>query len=104
MTKFPFNDLHSFKDYLAFVKMCAPDLFPVREGVPATEQWSLSLAFKGLYEGLVIAEQEKGPRPVFSECKEIFDAAHKEYLAGNRKGGFELMAKAQKAIKAVHSR
>jgi hypothetical protein len=45
---FPFSDLHSFKDYVGFVKLCAPDSFLVREGVGPSDQWTLELAFEGL--------------------------------------------------------
>ena len=52
MATFPFSDLHSFKDFVFVVRMCAPDHFPAREGLCADDQWSLDLAFKGLREGL----------------------------------------------------
>jgi hypothetical protein len=37
MADFPFSDLHSFKDYIGFVQLCAPDRFPRREGIPPAE-------------------------------------------------------------------
>ena len=46
MAKFPFTDLHSFKDYVGFVQLCAPNRFPRRDGVSAEEQWTLDLAFE----------------------------------------------------------
>jgi hypothetical protein len=62
MTNFPFNGLHSFKDYVVFVRMCAPDQFPAREGVPGEDQWTLDLAFHGLREGLALVVREKGEK------------------------------------------
>jgi hypothetical protein len=58
--RFPFTDLHSFKDYVGFVKLCCPDLFPVREGADPEDQWSLDLAFRGLRLGIDLARKEKG--------------------------------------------
>jgi hypothetical protein len=100
---FPFNDLHSFKDYVGFVSMCAPDSFPPRKGVLPSEQWSLDLAFAGLREGLKLAEQEKGPRAAFSRCREMFDAAYQEYLSGNSNAGFTHLSEAQKLLKRLPS-
>lgn len=101
MAKFPYTDLHSFKDYVGFVKLCAPSSFPPREGVHSSEQWSLDLAFVGLQEGLVMAEQEKGQRSVFGACRELFDAAYKAYRVGNIKDGFLHLGEAQKLLKSV---
>ena len=58
MTNFPFNDLHSFKDFVVFVQMRAPNNFPLREGVPSEDQWTLDLAFRGLRDGLALAVAE----------------------------------------------
>src|ERR1700679_448298 len=33
MTSFPFNDLHSFKDFVVFAQICSPDEYPQRDGV-----------------------------------------------------------------------
>jgi hypothetical protein len=60
MAQFPFNDLHSFKDYVGFIRLCAPDLFPAREGLAPAEQWSLDLAFDNLRQGMDLAEKEQG--------------------------------------------
>lgn len=57
---FPFSDLHSFKDYVGFVKICASTELPQREGVGPDDQWTLDLAFVGLRLGLEMATQEKG--------------------------------------------
>jgi hypothetical protein len=56
--EFPFSDLHSFKDYVGFVKLCAPDKFAPREGVSPADQWTLDLAFAGLRLGLRMAIEE----------------------------------------------
>ena len=66
---FPFSDLHSFKDYVGFVKIAAPDRFRPREGVGPADQWTLDLAFEGLRLGLKMAAEEKGERAEFRAAR-----------------------------------
>lgn len=101
MAKFPFNDLHSFKDYVGFVKLCAPDMFPTRDGVGPEDQWNVDLAFNGLREGLVLATTEKGPRPVFQECELLIDEAYKEYASGHTKEGYLKLDEVYKRLKGI---
>jgi hypothetical protein len=101
--RFPFTDLHSFKDYVVFVKMCAPDLFPEREGVGPENQWTLDLAFIGLRLGLEMAEKQKGQRPVFSDCARLVDEAERSYRAGDRRGGFTSLDNVRKLLGRVPS-
>jgi hypothetical protein len=103
MAKFPFNDLHSFKDYVGFVKLCAPDMFPQRVGVSPDDQWNVDLAFKGLREGLSMAAVEKGPRPVFAECEALVDEAYREYAAGDIKGGYMKLDEVYQRLKEIPS-
>ena len=103
MTRFPFNDLHSFKDYVVFVRMCAPNRFPAREGVPPQDQWTLDLAFRGLREGLSQAIEEKGQRNEFDEFSMLVDQAYDHYLAGRRKEGFLTLDQAHKILKKVRT-
>jgi hypothetical protein len=101
MTKFPFNDLHSFKDYVVFVRMCAPDQFPPREGV--SEQWTLDLAFRGLREGLSQAVKEKGERKEFENFSSLVDQAYDHYRAGSRRDGFLCLDLAHKTLKNLRT-
>jgi hypothetical protein len=39
--RFPFTDLHSFKDYVVFVQTYLPNRFRPREGAGPTDQWTL---------------------------------------------------------------
>ena len=103
MAKFPFSDLHSFKDYVGFARICATDLFPVREGVGPEYQWTLDLAFRGLREGLALAIEEKGDKPVFHECERLVDDAYSEYRAGNKREGFFKLDEVSKLLKKVAS-
>ena len=103
MAKFPFSDLHSVKDYVGFVRICAPDLFPVREGVSPEYQWTLDLAFRELREGLALAIEEKGDKPVFRECGRLVEEAYNEYRAGNRREGFSKLDQVGKLLKKMPS-
>jgi hypothetical protein len=103
MTKFPYSDVHSFKDYVGFVAMCAPDQFPFREGVGVEDQWSLELAFQGLREGLARAVEEKGNRAEFGECLKLIEEAYAHYKLGHEDKGFFTLDKAQKVLKRIRT-
>lgn len=103
MTKFPFSDLHSFKDFVGFVGMCAPDQFPMREGVPIEDQWTLDLAFRGLREGLALAIEEKGARAEFDESLRLVEQAYAHYKAGRNNEGFFSLNQAHKILKRIRT-
>jgi hypothetical protein len=103
MTRFPFTDLHSFKDYVVFVRMCAPNQFPPREGVPPEDQWTLELAFLGLREGLSQAVREKGAREEFDQCSRLLGEAYAHYDSGRRKEGFEALDHVHNILKKIRT-
>src|SRR5262249_39001871 len=103
MARFPFTDLHSFKDYVVFVQTCLPDTFPPRERVGPDEQWTMDLAFEGLRYGLRLVIEEKGDRPVFAECRKLVDQADENYRAGRIREGFFELEEVQKLLKKVRS-
>jgi hypothetical protein len=103
MAKFPFTDLHSFKDYVIYVQTYLPDRFRPREGAGPEDQWSLELAFRGLREGLNLAVREKGPKPVFEECEKLVSAAYDEYRAGHVREGFFKLEEVNKLLRKVPS-
>ncbi len=103
MAKFPFTDLHSFKDYVGFVQLCAPNRFPKRDGVSAEEQWTLDLAFEGLRLGLKLATEEKGPLSVFSQCGQLIDGAYTHYIQGDRREAYFKLEEVQKLLKKIPS-
>jgi hypothetical protein len=103
MAKFPFSDLHSFKDYVVFVQMCLPDQFDPRDGYGPEEQWTLDLAFEGLRYGLALAVEEKGERPVFQKCRELVEEAYRHYREGNKRAGFFALEEVSKLLRKVKS-
>lgn len=104
MAKFGFTDLHSFKDYVGFVKLCLPDRFPHRDGVAAGGQWSLNLAFEGLRLGLNMAVEEKGEQPEFTESRRLIEEAYDAYKSGDIRSGFMKLELVQKLLGKVPSR
>ena len=100
---FPFTDLHSFKDYISFVYICAPDEFPEREGVSPDEQWTLDLAFEGLHYGLKLTADEKGNLPVLTTCRALVDEAHVHYHEGRMREGFFTLEAMAKLIRKLPS-
>jgi hypothetical protein len=100
----PFSDLHSFKDFVGFVKLCAPDMFPVREGVSASEQWNLELVFEGLDVGLAIAGREGVSASLVSQCQSLFEVALAHYRAGRLQDGFNSLEAAQRILRGVKTK
>lgn len=103
MANFPFHDLHGFKDYVVFVRMCAPDRFPEREGMPDDEQWTLDLPFQGLRTGLQQAKETKGPRAELDEFGVLVERAHAHYLGGQAKDGFVALEQANRVLKRIRT-
>lgn len=103
MAKFPFTDLHSFKDYVVFVQTYAPNRFRSREGVAPTDQWTLDLAFDGLRLGLRLAAQEKGDLPALATCWGLVDEAYDHYREGRVRDGFLKLEEIQKLLKKIPS-
>jgi hypothetical protein len=100
---FPFTDLHSFKDYVGFVKICASSRFPTREGVAPADQWTLDLAFDGLRLGLRMAAEEKGKHDEFAQGESLVESAYVAYRAGRVRDGFFMLEEFQKLLKKVPS-
>jgi hypothetical protein len=101
--RFPFTDLHSFKDYVGFVQLCCPDRWPVRGGVSAAEQWSLDLAFRGLRLGIDLSQKEKGDLPVFTEASRLIEQAYAHYADGEVREGFQVMDRLVELLGTVPS-
>ncbi len=100
---FSFTDLHSFKDYVGFVKICASTQFPKREGVGPADQWTLDLAFEGLNLGLRMAIEEKGERAEFTKGQSLVAEAYAAYRDGRVRDGFFKLEELQKLLKRVPS-
>jgi hypothetical protein len=101
---FGFTDLHSFKDYVGFVKLCAPDEFPAEDWrTDPADQWTLELAFDGLRLGLNMAVEEKGDRQEFMRSKSLVEDAYTAYREGRMRDGFFKLAEVQKLLKEVPS-
>lgn len=103
MAQFPFNDLHSFKDFVTFVYMRSPDRYPVREGVGPDEQWTLDLAFEGLRHGLSLTAAEKGDLPVLSTCRAMIEEAYTHYREGRMRDGFVKLEEMEKLLRKLPS-
>jgi hypothetical protein len=101
--QFGFSDLHSFKDYVVWVQLCAPDEFPVEEWAGPDDQMTLDLAFEGLRLGLQMAAQEKGEREEFARGRSLVDDAHAAYRDGRMRDGFFKLEELEKLLKKVPS-
>ena len=101
--KFGFSDLDSFKDYVGFVQLCAPDDFPHEETVGPEDQWTLSRAFEGLRLGLKMAAEEKGERTEFARGRVLVEEAFAAYRDGRMRDGFFKLEELQKLLRKVPS-
>ncbi|OAI53433.1 hypothetical protein AYO47_04790 [Planctomyces sp. SCGC AG-212-M04] len=101
--EFGFNDLHSFKDYVVFVQLCAPTEFPDREGVGPEDKWTLDLAFEGLRLGLRRAIEEKGKRTAFIKGQTLVAEAYAAYREGRDRDGFFKLEELEKLLRKVPS-
>jgi|HubBroStandDraft_5_1064220.scaffolds.fasta_scaffold132324_2 hypothetical protein len=103
MTKFPFNDLHSFKDFVVFAQICSPDEYPQRDGILAKTPWTLDLVFEGLLDGLNMAVREKGERKEFAESRRLVEEAYEAYKSGDIRSGFMKLEQVQKLLRKIPS-
>jgi hypothetical protein len=103
MAKFPFSDLHSFKDYVIYVQTYLPDQFPPRQAVGPDNQWTMPLAFEGLRLGLDMAVREKGERPEFVESRRLIEEAYDAYKSGDVRSGFMNLEQVQNLLNKVPS-
>lgn len=101
--KFPFNDLHGFKDYVVYVQQYSPDRFRPRTAAGPEDQWTLDLAFKGLRLGLDMAVQEKGKRQEFAESRRLVEEAYEAYKAGDIRAGWDKLGQVQELLRKVPS-
>lgn len=86
-TYFGFRDLHGFKDFVGFVVMCAPDMFPFDDWREAGQQMNLDRAFVGLRHGTNVTAQEKGDSPLLAQCRALVEDAYERYQAGQDHAG-----------------
>jgi len=103
MPKFPFNNLHSFKCFVGFVRLCAPDLFPTREGLAPDERWSLDLAFDGLRQGIDLVEKEQGQRPNLRLCRSLIDQALGHYRAADLNRGSQALGEVKGLLSCIET-
>jgi hypothetical protein len=98
-----FHDLHSFKDFIAVVIVCAPDQFLHEDCRAHDDQLNLERAFGGLRYGLQLTAQEKGESELLTTCRELVEAAYEEYRAGRDRQGQSKLEEMEKLIKKLPS-
>ncbi len=92
---FSFHDLHSFKDFVATVIVCAPDQF--------IYEMDLDQAFTGLRYGLDITAKEKGESPHLEQCRHLVEEAYPEYKAGRIREGRTKLEEMEKLLRKFRS-
>src|SRR5262245_54726900 len=84
---FGFTDLHGFKDFVGYVILCAPELFPEEDWLEPNEQMNLDRSFVGLRYGLQLTAEEKGELPMLPKCRELVEESYQLYKAGDDLAG-----------------
>ncbi len=103
MAHFGFTDLHSFKDFVAFVRLCAPSDFPVEDYLKPDEQMNLDRAFDGLRYGLKLTAEEKGDLPVLATCRALVEEAYALYRDDRMRDGYFKVQEMEKLLKKIPS-
>lgn len=103
MKNWGFHDLHSFKDYAGFVRLCAPDEFPVEDFLPPEEQMMLDRAFDGFRYGLNLTGRELGELPVLVRYRNMVEEAYQHYCGGRMREGFFKLQEMENLLKKVPS-
>lgn len=101
---FGFTDLHSFKDFVGYVLLCAPDLFPPEDWLKPEEQMNLDRAFVGLRYGLDLSETEKGASDTIAQCRQLVEESYAEYRAGRDAEGQRKLEEVDKLLSEIPSR
>lgn len=101
---FPFDDLQGFKDFVVFVRMCAPNNFPERAGTLANEPWTLELAFQGLRKGISDVISQYGDKSEISESARLIEEAYQHYNLGDKPGGFRALDDAHKILRNIKTK
>ena len=100
--RFPFHDLHSFKDFVVFAQTClTTGRFPRREGTAMSAQWTPELAFQGLRYGLELATGEGVPAEVIDECRNLLGSAEEHFRTNNVREGFLALERVNEILKCV---
>ena len=99
-----FHDLHSFKDFVSMVIVCAPDQFLSQDWRSPEDQWNLERAFSGLRFGLDLVAREKRETRDLARCRELVKLAEIEYREGRNHQGQARLEEMEMLLKKMPSR
>ncbi len=103
-TYYGFSDLHGFKDFVGYVVMCAPDMFPFDDWREPSQQMNLECAFTGLRYGLKLTAKEKGESPLVEKCRALVEEAYAKYQGGQDHAGQLTLEEVAAMLKTLPSR
>lgn len=91
-------DIGSLWNFIGYVVLGAPDRFPYRDYLPASEQMNLHRAFEELRNGIQFALNPDSPPGHEQKLKDLLDASFTAYLAGDDFKGAHLLQDFQDCI------
>lgn len=101
---FGFTDLHGYKDFVGYVILCAPDLFPEQDWRDPGEQMNLERAFAGLRYGLTLVSKEAGESPLLERCRQLVEQARADYGAGRDMAGQVKLEEVDRLLRELPSK
>jgi hypothetical protein len=99
---FGFRNLNGFKDFLGYVQLCAPDLFPADDWRGPDEQMTLDRAFAGIRYGLGLVEKLGCNMVVLSRCQVLVKESYADYRAGKNRAGLQKLETIDELLQQPH--
>jgi hypothetical protein len=86
-------------DFITTVLLCAPDRFVRREWLKEDEQLNLERAFRILDEKFPLVEERVADRTALMELRELMEASHQAYVAGDCVNGARLIQEFERLVR-----
>lgn len=83
------DSIDALYNLIGFVRLTAPDRFPVRDFLPPDQQWTLERAFAELHRGLQYVDPQVADENKLKRLRELLDASLQAYKRADRAAGIE---------------
>lgn len=85
------DSIDSFYNLIGFVRLTAPNRFPVRDYLAADQQWTLDRAFTELRQGLLLVDPKVADETKRARLSLLLDESLDAYRAGDELRGAHLL-------------
>jgi hypothetical protein len=94
-----FSDVPGCLDFVGYVILYAPDMFPHEDWLGADEQMNLDRAFDGLRYGLSLLRNHRLSSSECAECSTLVESAFERYRRGADVEGQRLLEEFESLLK-----